>query len=91
MLAGAFASTKGADEEGATARIMSTGLKVTSLGENVVRIKARPDRIAAETVAIWMHMPADRKNRMSPDFTRTGIGIARHSDGDYYITQDFAN
>src|SRR5262249_34249052 len=62
MMAGEFLSTKGGGEDGATARIMSTGIKTTNLGEDVVRLRTRSDHLAAETVAIWMNVPADRKN-----------------------------
>jgi len=90
MMAGNFLSTRGPDEPSAVTRITSHGVKTLKLGENVVRIKTRPDHIAEETVSIWMGAAADRKNVVSPVFTKSGLGITRAADGDYYISQDFA-
>ena len=90
MVAGNFLSTRGTDEASVITRITSNGTKTLKLGEDVVRIKTRPDHLAEETINIWMGAPADRKNVLSSAFTKTGIGVARAEDGDYYITQDFA-
>jgi uncharacterized protein YkwD len=90
MLAGNFLSTRGGDEPSAVTRITSQGVKTIHLGENVVRIKTRADHVADETVAIWMGASADRKNIVSPSFTKAGVGIARTTDGDYYVSEDFA-
>jgi hypothetical protein len=46
MVAGNFLSTRGADEPSAITRITSHGVKTLKLGENVVRIKTRPDYVA---------------------------------------------
>lgn len=90
MQRGGFLSTKGESEEGVFARMTSAGVKATSIGENVLRLHARPDKLAGEAVGVWMNTPADRKNLLSASFIRTGIGVSRSPDGDYYITQDFA-
>jgi len=90
MLSGNFLSTRGPDEESVVTRITSNGVKTLKLGENVVRIKTRPDHLADETIGIWMGAAADRKNILSAAFTKTGIGVTRAADGDYYISQDFA-
>jgi|SRR5271166_1254235 len=90
MLAGNFLSTRGADEPSAITRITSHGVKTLHLGENVVRIKTRPDHVADETAAIWMGASADRRNIVSPSFTKAGVGVARAADGDYYVSEDFA-
>jgi uncharacterized protein YkwD len=90
MLAGNFLSTRGADEPSAVTRITSHGVKTLHLGENVVRIKTRPDHVADETVAIWMGASADRRNIVSPTFTKAGVGVSRAADGDYYVSEDFA-
>jgi uncharacterized protein YkwD len=91
MQRGSFLSTKGESEQGVFARMSSVGVKATYIGENVVRLRARSDRLANEAVGVWMNAPADRKNMLSASFTRTGIGLSRSPDGDYYITQDFAH
>lgn len=90
MQAGNFLSTRGSDEPSAVTRITSTGVKTLHLGENVVRLKTRPDRVADETLAIWMGVSADRKNIVSPAFTKAGVGVSRATDGDYYVSEDFA-
>ncbi len=85
-----FLSTRGADEPSAVTRITAQGVKTLKLGEDVVRIKTWPNRVADETVSIWMGAAADRKNILSIAFTRTGSGVRRAADGDYYISADFA-
>jgi uncharacterized protein YkwD len=90
MSAGNFLSTRGADEASVVTRVTSHNVKTLKLGENVVRMKIRPDRLADETISMWMAAAADRKNILSPAFTRTGIGVALAPDGDYYISADFA-
>jgi len=90
METGTFLSTRGPDESSVVVRMTSTGLKTLKLGENVIRLRTRTDRLAEETVGVWMGAPADRKNLLSTNFTKTGFGITRAADGDYYITEDFA-
>jgi uncharacterized protein YkwD len=90
MVAGNFLSTRGADEPSAITRITSHGVKTLKLGENVVRIKTRPDHVADETVAIWMGAAADQKNVLSNAFTKAGVGVSHAADGNYYISEDFA-
>ena len=90
MQRGAFLSTKGESEQGVFARMSSAGVKTTYIGENVLRLRAKPEKLAEEAVGVWMNTPADRKNLLSASFTRSGFGVSRSPDGDYYITQDFA-
>jgi uncharacterized protein YkwD len=90
MSSGNFLSTVGADEASVITRVTSHGVKTLRLGENVIRLKTRPDRVADETMTNWMNAAADRKNILSPAFTKTGFGLTRSADGNYYITQDFA-
>jgi uncharacterized protein YkwD len=90
MESGNFLSTRGTDEPSVVTRITSSGLKTLKLGEDVVRIKTRSDHVADETVSIWMGAAADRKNILSNAFTKAGVGVTRSPDGDYYVSQDFA-
>jgi uncharacterized protein YkwD len=90
MLAGNFLSTRGADEPSAITRITSHGVKTLKLGENVVRIKTRSDHVAEDTVAIWMGAAPDHKNIISTAFTKAGVGVTHTADGDYYVSEDFA-
>lgn len=90
MLAGNFLSTRGADEPSVIARITSNGVNTLKLGEDVVRIKTRSDHVADDTLSIWTGAAADRKNIVSTQFTKAGVGASRTADGDYYVTEDFA-
>ena len=90
MVSGTFLSTRGPDEADAVTRITSHGVKTLKLGEDVGRLKTRPDRVADDTVSIWMSAAANRKNILSNIFTKTGIGVAHAPDGDYYVSADFA-
>jgi len=90
MLSSNFLATRGADEPSVITRITSNGVKTLKLGENVVRIKTRSDHVADETMGIWNNASADRKNIVSTQFTKAGVGVARAADGNYYISEDFA-
>jgi len=90
MVAGNFLSTRGSDEPSAISRITSHGIKTLKLGEDVVRIKTASDKVAEDTVAIWMGAGPDQKNILSSSFTKAGVGVAHSADGDYYVSEDFA-
>jgi uncharacterized protein YkwD len=90
MVSGTFLSTRGTDEADPVTRITSQGMKTLKLGEDVGRLKTRPDRVADDTLSIWMGAAANRKNILSPTFTKTGIAVAQAPDGDYYVSADFA-
>jgi uncharacterized protein YkwD len=90
MVSGNFLSTQGADEASAITRITSQGVKTLKLGEDVVRIKTRTDRVADETVSTWMAAAPNRKNILSAAFTRVGIAVTRTDGGDFYVCADFA-
>lgn len=47
------------------------------------------NKIAELSVGLWMKSPSHRKNILSPNFHREGLGIAIAPDGKVYITQDF--
>jgi uncharacterized protein YkwD len=90
MLSSNFLATRGADEPSVITRITSSGVKTLKLGENVIRIKTRSDHVADESMNIWNSAAADRKNIVSTQFTKAGVGVARAADGDYYVSEDFA-
>jgi len=90
MVSGTFLGTRGADEADAVTRITAQGVKTLKLGEDVGRLKTRPDHVANDTLSIWMSVAANRKNILSTTFTKTGIGVAHAPDGDYYVSADFA-
>jgi uncharacterized protein YkwD len=72
-------------------RVRGVGVDSAALGENLY-LDRDPERakLAARTVKSWLGSVEHRANLLSPDFTTTGVGIARAADGTAYITQDFA-
>jgi uncharacterized protein YkwD len=90
MVSETFLSTRGPDEADAVTRITSQGVKTLKLGEDVGRLKTRPDRVADDTMSIWMSAAANRKNILSSTFTKAGVAVAHAPDGDYYVSADFA-
>lgn len=66
--------------------------RVTTITENGIVVEKRyawktQERIAHSTVQGWMESSGHRKNILSPQFDRQGIGIAIE-ENDIYITQD---
>ena len=47
------------------------------------------EEIAQLTVQSWMESPGHRKNILTPDWKREGIGIAISVSGQVYVTQNF--
>jgi uncharacterized protein YkwD len=90
MAAGTFLSTRGPDEPSVVTRLTTNGVKTLKLGENVVRVKINSNQLADETLGVWMNTPPDRKNILSAAFTKGGVGVTHAADGDYYLTEDFA-
>ncbi len=90
MAHGAFLSTRLAGEQSVLDRMTAAGVNSKMIGENVLRLGARPEQMVSETVSTWMACEPNRKNLLSASFTETGIAIARGSEGDYFITEDFA-
>lgn len=90
MANGSFLSTRLAGEQSVLDRMTAVGVSSKTIGENVLRLGARPDQVVAETISTWLGRDASRKNLLSSAFARTGIAIARGNEGDYYITEDFA-
>ncbi|HMJ09320.1 MAG TPA: CAP domain-containing protein [Pyrinomonadaceae bacterium] len=58
------------------------------IGENLFFCD-RVDGLAAFSVDGWLHSSAHRANMLDPDWTASGVGIARSNDGEIYITQIF--
>jgi len=69
-------------------RLTAAGIAWQSAGENIAM---DPDVKSAE--AAFMNEPHTghnhRSNILSPRYTEVGVGIARASDGELYITEDF--
>jgi len=71
-------------------RIRDVGLAYERIGENIYTEKF-PDAsgMPERAVKAWLASPPHRENMLSPAFRETGIGVARSSDGEIYVTQDF--
>lgn len=90
MANGAFLSTRLAGEQSVLDRMTAVGVTSKMIGENVLRLGAKPDQAVSETISTWMAREPNRKNLLGTAFTKTGIAITRGGEGDYYITEDFA-
>ena len=43
-----------------------------------------------QVIDCWMASPSHKKNIERPQFTKIGVGVARASNGYYYVAQEFA-
>lgn len=65
-------------------------MTVRSIAENVAYDSRTGDQLASHVVAGWMASSGHRQN-IEGGFTRTGIGVARGTDGVRYFTQIFVD
>lgn len=77
--------------DGAGATVIERAAKVrgwSRIGENLFVVDTTVDvpRIALRG---WLSSPTHKANMLDPSWTATGIGIARSSSGDIYITEIF--
>jgi uncharacterized protein YkwD len=70
-------------------RIALQGLTYQELAENLFAGNGNLAHLADSAINHWLANPQDRANLLSTDFRATGIGIARASDGAFFITEDF--
>jgi len=71
-------------------RIRLAGSAAPKTGENLAMFGGTPEaQLAEKAVTGWMNSPGHRRNLLDPTFTHIGIGVAKGSNGDYYITQNF--
>ena len=47
------------------------------------------ESLANEIVEGWMNSPGHRKNILTPDFEKLGVGVSIGDDGGVYATQNF--
>lgn len=72
-------------------RVRGVGIECKAVGENIyVDDYRRVEGLAERSLKGWLASEEHRAVLFSADFTETGIGIARSSDGYIYVTQDFA-
>jgi uncharacterized protein YkwD len=67
-----------------SARLQRAGIALRSFGENIAT-----DPFVRRAQENLMESPQHRRNILSPEFDRVGIGIVRDGGGAWYITQDF--
>lgn len=71
-------------------RIHLAGSSAPKTGENLAMFSGHPEAELAEKAVVgWMNSPGHRRNLLDPGFTHIGIGVAKSSGGEYYITQNF--
>jgi uncharacterized protein YkwD len=71
-------------------RVRGVGIESRAVAENIYIDDYRKlDGLAERALTGWVKSAEHRANLLSPDFTETGIGIARSSDGLTYVTEDF--
>jgi uncharacterized protein YkwD len=72
-------------------RIRLAGSNATKTGENLAMFSNFPEpELAERAVTGWMNSPGHRRNLLDPSFTHIGIGIAKGTNAQYYITQNFS-
>lgn len=76
--------------EGARAqdRVQRHSVAFARLGENIHKSKGMAD-LEATAVESWMASRPHRKTILTPEYTRTGLGVAFDADGAAYFTQLF--
>lgn len=85
-----FFSHKAPDGQGLRERSRASGIVgFKRLGENLAYNKGFADAAVCAVVG-WMRSEGHRDHILDDEFTRSGIGIARSSDGRVYFTQVFA-
>ncbi len=72
-------------------RIHQAGSFEQAWAENIAFLQGQPDsRIVATFVTGWMKSPGHFKNIMTTNFTHTGVGVFKSSDGRVYAVQVFS-
>ena len=70
------------------ARLQARGIPWLRCGENLFTEKGHIEPVWTAVVE-WMHSPGHKQNLLQPEFTHSGVGIARSSEARYYMTQIF--
>ncbi len=75
---------------GPAERVGGVGIGYQAIGENIYMEDARDEAaLPRRAVDAWLKSLAHRDNMLSGGFTQTGVGVARSSEGGFYVTQDF--
>lgn len=83
-----FFSHTGRDGLTVDGRARQAGVRWQAIGENIAYSQnaAKPAQLA---VQCWMDSAGHRRNILSQNWTRAGIGVATAPNGKFYITQVF--
>jgi uncharacterized protein YkwD len=92
MASEGFFEHRGEGEQCLLDRVTFAGMNAESVGENIFKAgQPTSDAVAQQCVAMWMQSSGHRRNMLSSDFDKTGISVAYSSQGECYVTQDFAH
>jgi uncharacterized protein YkwD len=74
------------ERHGPQDRARAGGVSYRKLGENVQMSRGHGDPVET-AVQSWIASPGHRKTMLTPEFTATGVGVARDARGTFYFTQ----
>jgi uncharacterized protein YkwD len=87
-----FFEHRGEGEPALFDRVTASGMDTDHVGENIFETnEGVSGAVADECVQMWMQSEGHRLNMLSPEFDRTGIAVGISSNGENYITEDFAH
>ncbi len=69
-------------------RLDGGGIEWSRCGENLFTEKGYIEPVWTAVVE-WMHSPGHKQNLLEPEFTHSGVGIARSAEARYFMTQIF--
>lgn len=87
-----FFEHRGEGEPALFDRVTASGMDTDHVGENIFETsEGVSGAVADECVQMWMQSEGHRLNMLSPEFDKTGIAVGISSNGENYITEDFAH
>jgi uncharacterized protein YkwD len=87
-----FFEHRGAQELALFDRVAANGTETDHVGENIFETnEGVSGGLADECVRMWMQSDDHRLNLLSPEFDKTGIAVGVSSNGENYVTEDFAH
>jgi uncharacterized protein YkwD len=87
-----FFEHRGEGEPALFDRVTASGTDTDHVGENIFETnEGVSGAVADECVQMWMQSEGHRLNMLSPEFDKTGIAVGISSNGENYITEDFAH
>jgi len=92
MATDGFFEHRGDGEPKLSDRVIASGMDTDHVGENIFETsEGASSAVADECVQMWMQSEGHRMNMLSPEFDKTGFAIKVASNGENYITEDFAH